>query len=207
MRNRPRCECENNPWFLCSPYSHNNSVPLSPIFPKVQSFFPLLSHNARLLAKCQSQLFYIALNRLGRAEGLVLLCCRISTLRESYWTLGLRSLTKHLGEEETVALLEGDTLPVDIMLDHHSLSCRMRILIGLGVPGVLVVGREASRVGGLGDLAVVDLLEGVEALARGRKSVHQMHGGGSFGGIEIFGVGIVGDLFVVVGIACNLSFT
>ena len=119
----------------------------------------------------------------------------------------MRRLTKHLSEEETVALLEGDTLPVDTVLDCHSLSCRMRILIGLGVPGVLVVGREASRVGGLGDLAVVDLLEGVEALARGRKSVHQMHGGGSFGGIEIFGVGIVGDLFVVVGIACNLSFT
>jgi hypothetical protein len=61
-------------------------------------------------------------------------------------------------------------------------------------------------VGGLGDLAVVDLLEGVEALARGRQGVHQMHFGGSFGGIEIFGIGIVrssGDLFV----ASNLSFT
>jgi hypothetical protein len=33
-------------------------------------------------------------------------------------------------------------------------------------------------VGGLGDLAVVDLLEGVEALARGRHGVHQMHSGG-----------------------------
>ena len=96
--------------------------------------------------------------------------------------LVLEILTEHLGEEKTVALLEGDTLPVDIMLDHHSLPCRMRTLIGLGVPGVLVVGREASRVGGLGDLAVVDLLEGVEALARGRQGVHQMHGGGSFGG-------------------------
>jgi hypothetical protein len=72
--------------------------------------------------------------------------------------------------------------------------------IGLGVPGVLVVGREASRVGGLGDLAVVDLLEGVEALASGRHGVHQMHSGGSFGGIEIFGGGVVrsfvGDLLV-----------
>ena len=55
----------------------------------------------------------------------------------------------------------------------------MRTLVDLGVPGVLVVGREASRVGGLGDLAVVDLLEGVEALAGGRHGVHQMHGGGS----------------------------
>ena len=52
--------------------------------------------------------------------------------------------------------------------------------LGLVVPGVLVVGREASRVGGLGDLAVVDLLEGVEALAGGRHGVHKMHGGGSF---------------------------
>jgi hypothetical protein len=52
------------------------------------------------------------------------------------------------------------------------------VLYSLIVPGVLVVGREASRVGGLGDLAVVDLLEGVEALARRRHGVHQMHSGG-----------------------------
>ena len=154
-------------------------------------------------------IIYIALNRLGSAEGLVLLCNQVSTMRQlrtEFFNSG--SPTKHLSEEETVALLEGDTLPIDIMLDCHSLSCRMRTLIGLGVPGVLVVGREASRVGGLGDLAVVDLLKGVEALAGWRKSVHQMHGGGSFGSIESFGVDIVGDLFVVVvGIACNLSFT
>lgn len=38
---------------------------------------------------------------------------------------------------------------------------------------------------GLGDLAVVDLLEGVEALAGGRHGVHKMHGGGSlFEGIS-----------------------
>ena len=100
-------------------------------------------------------------------------------------------LTKHLGKEKTVALLEGDTLPVNILLDCHSLSCRTRIWIGQVVPGVLVVGREASRVGGLRDLAVVDLLEGVEALARGRQGVHQMHGSGSLGGFGVFGVGIV----------------
>lgn len=64
-------------------------------------------------------------------------------------------------------------------------------MIGVDVPGVLVVGREASRVGGLGDLAVVDLLEGVEALAGGRQGVHQMHGSGSFGGVEMFGIGTV----------------
>jgi hypothetical protein len=63
-------------------------------------------------------------------------------------------------------------------------------------------------VGGLGDLAVVDLLEGVEALARGRHGVHQMHSGGSFGGIEMFG-GIVRLLRRVIYfvVACNLSFT
>jgi hypothetical protein len=116
-------------------------------------------------------------------------------------------LTKHLSKEETVALLEGDTLPVSIMLDCHSLPCRMRISIGIAVPGVLVVGREASRVGGLGDLAVVDLLKGVEALARGRQGVHQMHGGGKFGGIEIFGIGIVRSSVVLFVVACDLSFT
>ena len=53
--------------------------------------------------------------------------------------------------------------------------------------------------GGLGDLAVVDLLEGVEALAGGGQGVHQMHGGGSLVGIEIFGGMVrlfVGDLIV-----------
>ena len=113
--------------------------------------------------------------------------------------------TKELGKEETVALLEGDTLPVDIV--RPSFPILSHANMGLGVPGVLVVGREASRVGGLGDLAVVDLLEGVEALARGRHGVHQMHVGGGFGGVEIVGIGIgpsSGDLFVV---ACNLSFT
>jgi len=57
-----------------------------------------------------------------------------------------------LGEEQTVALLERDS-----------------------VPGVLVVGREARRVGRLGDLAVGHLLEGVVALALGVQSVHEMH--------------------------------
>ena len=43
----------------------------------------------------------------------------------------------------------------------------------------LVVRGEARRVGGLGDLALEDLLEGVGALARGRVDVaHQMHVGG-----------------------------
>lgn len=39
----------------------------------------------------------------------------------------------------------------------------------------LVVGREAGRMGGLGDLAVHDLLEGVEALAARVEVVHEMH--------------------------------
>ena len=52
--------------------------------------------------------------------------------------------------------------------------------------------------GGLGDLAVVDLLEGVEALAGGRQGVHQMHGGGGIVGLEYL-VSIrlfVGDVIV-----------
>jgi hypothetical protein len=116
--------------------------------------------------------------------------------------------TKELGKEETVALLEGDTLPVDIV--RPSFPILSHANMGLGVPGVLVVGREASRVGGLGDLAVVDLLEGVEALARGRHGVHQMHGGGSSVGIEIFGVGIDSSgrrWFIRRRVACDLSFT
>lgn len=44
----------------------------------------------------------------------------------------------------------------------------------------LVVGREARRVRRLGDLAVGDLFEGVEAGAAGVEGVHQMHGGRLF---------------------------
>lgn len=56
------------------------------------------------------------------------------------------------------------------------------------VPGVLVVGRESGRVGGLGDLGASDLLQRVDALAFGIESVHEMHdwmgcfvGGGDVG--------------------------
>lgn len=41
----------------------------------------------------------------------------------------------------------------------------------------LVIGREAGRVGRLGDLAVDNLLEGVDTAARLIESVHQMHRG------------------------------
>lgn len=41
----------------------------------------------------------------------------------------------------------------------------------------LVIGGEARRVRRLGDLAVGDLLQGVEAVAVGVEGVHQMHGG------------------------------
>lgn len=41
----------------------------------------------------------------------------------------------------------------------------------------LVVGREARRVRRLGDLAVGDLLEGVQAVAAGVEGVHEMHDG------------------------------
>jgi hypothetical protein len=43
------------------------------------------------------------------------------------------------------------------------------------LPRVLVVGREASRVGGLCDLGARDLLQGVDTLALVVESVHQMH--------------------------------
>jgi len=74
--------------------------------------------------------------------------------------LGAHLLAKNLevlllGDEKTVALLEGDA-----------------------VSRVLVVGREASRVCGLCDLGASDLLQGVDTLALGIESVHQMHIGG-----------------------------
>jgi hypothetical protein len=92
-----------------------------------------------------------------------------------------RELTEELGEEKAVALLEGDTLPAQIVKPAFFVPTRAHRIESL--PGVLVVGGEASRVGGLGNLAVVDLLEGVEALAGGRHGVHQMHGGGSLIGV------------------------
>lgn len=76
----------------------------------------------------------------------------------------------------------------------------------LFVPGVLVVGREASRVGGLGDLAVVDLLEGVDALAGGRHGVHQMHGSGIFGEVCRLRRG-ARSLVICSSVARDLSFT
>lgn len=39
----------------------------------------------------------------------------------------------------------------------------------------LVVGREAGRVGGLSDLALANLLQGVGTLAVGTDAAHQMH--------------------------------
>ena len=64
--------------------------------------------------------------------------------------------------------------------------------------------------GGLGDLAVVDLLEGVEALAGGRHGVHEMHGGGSlFGGIWGLKVGgMRSSGLVLSSVACaGLAFS
>lgn len=59
-----------------------------------------------------------------------------------------------LGQEKGKSALQGDTLARP-----------------------LVIGGEARRVRRLGDLAVGDLLEGVEAVAAGVEGVHQMHGG------------------------------
>jgi hypothetical protein len=60
-----------------------------------------------------------------------------------------------LSEQETVTLLQGDTvtgktLVLNAMIMHNK-ECRYS-------PRVLVIGGEAGRVGGLGDLAVLDLL-------------------------------------------------
>lgn len=52
------------------------------------------------------------------------------------------------------------------------------------LPRVLVVRREASRVGGLCDFGAVDLLQGVDTLALAVESVHQMHLGGMMCGIR-----------------------
>jgi hypothetical protein len=67
-------------------------------------------------------------------------------------------------------------------------------------------------VGGLGDLAVVDLLEGVEALAGGRHGVHEMHGGGSLiGGIWDLEIGgmcrLVLSSVAWAGLAFSFAFT
>jgi hypothetical protein len=65
----------------------------------------------------------------------------------------------------------------------------------------LVVGGDARGVSGLGDLAVGDLLEGVEAVAAGVEGVHQMHSGrlvlrSNSPGRVMMGVGL--------GVACQL---
>lgn len=73
-------------------------------------------------------------------------------------------------------------------------------LQGNPLAGVLVVGREAGRVGGLGDLAVEDLLQRVDAVAVLALDVHQMHGSGCFGGLTgvIEGLTVSGWLLAVV---------
>jgi hypothetical protein len=87
----------------------------------------------------------------------------------------LAHCTEKLSKKETVALLKSDALPVTFVRPKVLFPTHGRYV--LDVPRVLIVGREASRMGGLGDLAMVNLLEGVEALAGGRHSVHQMHFG------------------------------
>lgn len=57
---------------------------------------------------------------------------------------------------------------------HRALRDRCRGILEF-LPRVLVIGREASRVCGFGDLGALDLLQGVDALALVVESVHQMH--------------------------------
>jgi hypothetical protein len=59
----------------------------------------------------------------------------------------------------------------------------------------LVVGRETSRVSGLGDLSLSDLLQGVKAVALSVESVHQMHCGGCLSDEKI---GLSGGVFAVL---------
>ena len=127
---------------------------------------------------------------------------------------GLKAVVERtlLGDEETVALLEGDAVSVDknvsilfridcVVLSRalflpflpeiycHRVSCASSFVFSFfhralrdrcrGIleflPRVLVIGREASRVCGFGDLGALDLLQGVDALALVVESVHQMH--------------------------------
>lgn len=59
----------------------------------------------------------------------------------------------------------------------------------------LVIGGEARGVGGLGDLALADLLQGVGALAIGSDAAHQMH----FGFLLKGGKEEIGGLSMYVG--------
>ena len=77
----------------------------------------------------------------------------------------LRNLdhTGLLGEQETVALLQGDTVTGKW---HISSTILLVLPIELiDIPRVLVIGGETGGVGGLGDLAINNLLQGVDALA------------------------------------------
>lgn len=67
------------------------------------------------------------------------------------------------------------TLELFFPLDNSSSSLVARTAQIIILPRVLVVGREASRVGGLCDLGTGDLLQGVDTLALVVESVHQMH--------------------------------
>jgi hypothetical protein len=63
--------------------------------------------------------------------------------------------------------------PLTLLRQKQTVS----LLDGDAVPRVLVVGREARGVGALGDLAINDLAQRVDALGRvlGVGDVHQMH--------------------------------
>lgn len=67
-------------------------------------------------------------------------------------TIGKDHVLTLLGEKEVEAALEGDALARP-----------------------LIVGGEPGGVRGLGDLAVDNLLQGVQTVARLVESVHQMH--------------------------------
>lgn len=91
--------------------------------------------------------------------------------------------TRLLSEKKTVSLLEShsvsilpvrtDTLSLILLaeLSVQAASGRNAPSVCQNLPRVLVIRRESRRVSTLGNLTVEDLLESVDALARGIESV------------------------------------
>lgn len=86
------------------------------------------------------------------------------------------SRTFELSQEKTITLLKSDTVSMAVAKLATALpGCCHSAEQRNGVPGIFVVGREPGWVGGLGDLTLDHLLQGVNALALGIESEHEMH--------------------------------
>lgn len=89
-------------------------------------------------------------------------------------------LLTQLCQKQAITLLECDSLSVT-----SSEPCPSSVWpCAVFVPRVLVVWRKSGRVCGFGDFGAGDFLEGIDALASGVESVHEMHGDG--GAREVF---------------------